>query len=127
MERRRIDRRKAVTALLESGASQANRFEEALLEGWRRGELLLAVVGVDFSHVGATFQVAVLPRPRAVPQDGPRMDVALTLAGPEHDAVLARLFQLDAYDFSEVLGLEISDDGLFPTGRRPSGYWTAPL
>jgi CRISPR-associated protein Csb1 len=30
-------------------ASQANRFEEALAEGWRRGELPLPVVQVDFS------------------------------------------------------------------------------
>ncbi len=35
--------------LLDSVASQANRIEEALLEGWEREELPIPVVGVDFS------------------------------------------------------------------------------
>ncbi|MGO9838882.1 MAG: type I-U CRISPR-associated protein Cas7 [Polyangiaceae bacterium] len=38
-----------LTVLLDSVASQANRFEEALVEGWRRGDLPLPVVQVDFS------------------------------------------------------------------------------
>ncbi|WP_437623236.1 type I-G CRISPR-associated RAMP protein Csb1/Cas7g [Sorangium sp. So ce1151] len=48
-EQRRIDGREVTTVLLDSVASQANRMEEALLEGWRRGELPFPVVQVDFS------------------------------------------------------------------------------
>jgi CRISPR-associated protein Csb1 len=49
MEQRQIDGREVKTVLLDSVASQANRFEEVLLEGWRRGDLPLPVVQVDFS------------------------------------------------------------------------------
>jgi CRISPR-associated protein Csb1 len=49
MERRRIDGREVETVLLDSVASQANRMEEALLEGWRRQHLAFPVVWVDFS------------------------------------------------------------------------------
>jgi CRISPR-associated protein Csb1 len=49
MEHRHLDGRDVPTVLLDSVASQANRFEEALLEGWRRGELILPIVQVDFS------------------------------------------------------------------------------
>ena len=38
------------TVLLDSVASQANRIEEALLEGWRRGNLQFPVIAIDFSH-----------------------------------------------------------------------------
>jgi CRISPR-associated protein Csb1 len=50
MELRQIDGREVRTVLLDSVASQANRFEEALLDGWRREELGLPVVLVDFSR-----------------------------------------------------------------------------
>ncbi len=49
METRRIEGREVQTVLLDSVASQANRIEEALLEGWRRQELPFPVVQVDFS------------------------------------------------------------------------------
>lgn len=49
MERRYIDGREVQTVLLDSVASQANRFEDALYEGWTRGELPIPVVQVDFS------------------------------------------------------------------------------
>jgi CRISPR-associated protein Csb1 len=49
LETRQLDGRKVDTVLLDSVASQANRFEEALLEGWRRTELSFPVVSVDFS------------------------------------------------------------------------------
>lgn len=49
LERRRIDGREVMTVLLDSVASQANRFEESLAEGWRRGELPIPIVQVDFS------------------------------------------------------------------------------
>ena len=42
----------ATTVLLDSVASQANRAELALLEGWERGELLFPVPYVDFSDDG---------------------------------------------------------------------------
>lgn len=49
METRRVDGREVTTVLLDSVASQANRIEEALLEGWRRGEFALPVIAVDFT------------------------------------------------------------------------------
>jgi CRISPR-associated protein Csb1 len=49
MERRRLDGREVMTVLLDSVASQANRMEEALLEGWRRNELTFPVVWVNFA------------------------------------------------------------------------------
>jgi CRISPR-associated protein Csb1 len=49
MERRRIEGQDVVTVLLDSVASQANRMEEALLEGWRRRELSFPVVWVNFA------------------------------------------------------------------------------
>jgi CRISPR-associated protein Csb1 len=51
MEERIVEGRKVQTVLLDSVASQANRIEEALLEGWRRGELKFPMVAVDFSEV----------------------------------------------------------------------------
>lgn len=48
-ETRHIDGREVKSVILDSVASQANRMEEALLEGWRRKELLFPVVQVDFS------------------------------------------------------------------------------
>jgi CRISPR-associated protein Csb1 len=51
METRKIDGRDVQTVLLDSVASQANRLEEALLEGWRRGELQFPVIAVDFTGI----------------------------------------------------------------------------
>ena len=51
METRKVDGRDVQTVLLDSVASQANRIEEALLEGWRRGELSFPVISVDFRRV----------------------------------------------------------------------------
>jgi CRISPR-associated protein Csb1 len=51
METRKIDGHDVQTVLLDSVASQANRIEEALLEGWRRGELPFPVIAVDFTGV----------------------------------------------------------------------------
>ena len=48
IETRKVDGRDVQTVLLDSVASQANRIEEALLEGWRRGELRFPVISVDF-------------------------------------------------------------------------------
>ncbi|APR87007.1 hypothetical protein A7982_12356 [Minicystis rosea] len=48
-ETRHIGGKEIQTVLLDSVASQANRFEEALLDGWRRKELAFPVVGVDFA------------------------------------------------------------------------------
>ena len=49
MEQRIVNGEETATVLLDSVASQANRIEEALLEGWRRGELAFPVIGVDFN------------------------------------------------------------------------------
>lgn len=51
MEMRVVDGAQVQTVLLDSVASQANRIEEALLEGWRRKELKFPLVQVDFSGV----------------------------------------------------------------------------
>ncbi len=48
-EERQIDGKTVMTVLLDSVQSQANRMEEALLEGWRRKELKFPLVQVDFS------------------------------------------------------------------------------
>lgn len=48
METRNVDGEAVQTVLLDSVASQANRIEEALLEGWKRAELHFPVVAVDF-------------------------------------------------------------------------------
>lgn len=44
----------SVTVLLDSVASQANRAEEALMEGWERGDLVFPVPYVDFSATDVT-------------------------------------------------------------------------
>ncbi len=49
LEKRHLQGQEVLTVLLDSVASQANRMEEALLEGWRRKELHFPVVWVDFS------------------------------------------------------------------------------
>lgn len=48
-EQRRVGDREITTVLLDSVASQANRMEEALLEGCRSGELKIPVVQIDFT------------------------------------------------------------------------------
>lgn len=58
METRRVDGQDVQTVLLDSVASQANRIEEALLEGWRRGELRIPVISVDFSGVDELADLA---------------------------------------------------------------------
>ena len=50
-EERLVGGSKIMTVLLDSVASQANRLEEALLEGWRRQELSFPVVEVDFTGI----------------------------------------------------------------------------
>jgi len=50
-EKRQVDGREVQTVLLDSVASQANRIEEALLEGWKRGELQFPVISVDFTGI----------------------------------------------------------------------------
>lgn len=52
LEMRRRDGIDVPTALLDSVASQANRFEEALLQAWQRSELFFPVVGTDFGAAG---------------------------------------------------------------------------
>lgn len=48
MEERMVDGERVPTVLLDSVASQANRFEEALYAGWEAGELDFPVIAVDF-------------------------------------------------------------------------------
>jgi predicted acetyltransferase len=53
------------------------------------------------------------------------MNVQITAAKPDDQARVGALFELYAYDFSEILGLDVGDDGRF---RAPplDAYWTDP-
>jgi CRISPR-associated protein Csb1 len=51
-ERRRVDGAAVDAVVLDSVASQANRFELALLDSYRRGELSIPMVSVDFGGSG---------------------------------------------------------------------------
>ena len=51
------------------------------------------------------------------------MDVALTPAGPDQEPVFAQLMQLYYYDLSEIVGVEIGDDGRFPFAHHEP-YWS---
>jgi predicted acetyltransferase len=53
------------------------------------------------------------------------MLIAVQRAEREQEEVLRRLLQLYAYDFSEILGLEIDADGRF-TQPALEPYWTDP-
>lgn len=53
VETRQINDKEVETVLLDSVASQANRAEEALLEGWLDGDLAFPVPYVDFSDAKA--------------------------------------------------------------------------
>lgn len=69
MEERNVDGRRVQTVLLDSVASQANRMEEALLEGWRRGELKLPIVQVDFTgeaDIADLDQITALQAPHRI-------------------------------------------------------------
>ena len=50
-EERVVDGQRVPTVLLDSVAAQANRIEEALLDGWRRNEISLPVIAVDFTDI----------------------------------------------------------------------------
>jgi CRISPR-associated protein Csb1 len=68
-ETRKVDGRDVETVLLDSVASQANRIEEALLEGWRRGELRFPVIAIDFSReseIADLDQITSLQAPHRV-------------------------------------------------------------
>lgn len=52
VEWRRVDGKSRLCVLLDSVASQANRMEEALLDGWDAGELVFPMVRVDFTEQG---------------------------------------------------------------------------
>jgi predicted acetyltransferase len=51
--------------------------------------------------------------------------VELTPAGPAEAPVISRLIQLYAYDFSDILDLDVGDDGLFAQ-KRPDAFWLDP-
>lgn len=55
VETRRVGDRECQTVLLDSVASQANRAELALLEGWETGDLAFPVPFVDFSTENGEF------------------------------------------------------------------------
>ena len=53
------------------------------------------------------------------------MNIALIAAGPEQAPVFAHLMQLYYHDLSELLGIEIGDDGRFGFAHHES-YWSDP-
>lgn len=53
------------------------------------------------------------------------MQVEVVKATIEQKPVLANLFELYAYDFTEFCGFDIGDDGLYGYERLPL-YWTEP-
>ena len=63
--------RLSTTVLLDSVASQANRAEMALLDGWERGELIFPVPYVDFSDDGGVTDCDKLTVLEAPHRDGP--------------------------------------------------------
>lgn len=69
-EQRRIDGKEVACVLLDSVASQANRMEEALLEGWQHDELrCFPLVQVDFSGEEALEdleQISTLQAPHRI-------------------------------------------------------------
>lgn len=54
------------------------------------------------------------------------MNVELNAARPEDEPLLARLMQLYAYDFSEVLAHDVGEDGLFTRGTPVDSCWSRP-
>lgn len=69
IESRVVDGKEHVTVLLDSVAAQANRLEEALLEGWERGELSFPVPFVDFTgdeRVADLDRITALEAPHRV-------------------------------------------------------------
>jgi CRISPR-associated protein Csb1 len=96
MEERIVDGQRVPTVLLDSVASQANRMEEALLEGWRRGELKFPVVQVDFSGVDGLQdleQITALQAPHRIA-----------------DAILRDSVDADGTPFRQTaIGTEFSD------------------
>jgi len=53
------------------------------------------------------------------------MNVEVTVAAPDEQGRLSALFELYMYDFSEMFGLDVGDDGRF---RAPplDAFWTDP-
>ncbi len=64
-ETRQVNGAPLPTVLLDSVASQANRLEEALEEGWRAGELAFPVVLVDFTAEDGLADLAEITALRA--------------------------------------------------------------
>ncbi len=68
MEERRVDGQAVMSVVLDSVASQANRFELALLDAHRRNELALPVVSVDFRNtpVADLERISALEAPHRI-------------------------------------------------------------
>lgn len=54
------------------------------------------------------------------------MKIETAIASASDEPALSRLMQLYAYDFSEFMGFEVGDDGLFDVGNRLTRSWTEP-
>ena len=54
------------------------------------------------------------------------MNVTLIEASRAHEPLLQHLMQLYAYDFSELMGLDVGEDGQFPGGTPIASCWVEP-
>ena len=54
------------------------------------------------------------------------IEVTLDEAAPDREPMLARLMQLYAYDFSELTGCDVREDGCFPGGTPLHSCWSEP-
>lgn len=55
----------------------------------------------------------------------PAMQLELIIARPEHESVLQNLLQYYVYDWSELLGMDVTDTGAFSVPALGS-YWSDP-
>ena len=51
------------------------------------------------------------------------MQVALIAAVPSDEPMLSRLKQLYVYDFSEIMPVDVGEDGVFVGGTSISSCW----
>src|SRR5260221_2696184 len=75
--------------------------------------------GLSDCPAGVAFRGTLTANPRRRP-----MKVELVPATPSDEPKLSRLTQLYAYDFSELLGLDVGDDALFHMGGTLSRRWS---
>jgi len=74
----------------------------------------------------APFYATSTHRVRSLSTEGPPLNVELVRTTATDEPVLGRLLQLYGYDFSEVVGMDVGDDGLFDVGTTLARCWAEP-